>query len=114
MPVSSGEVENATFSVTLADGRALPDWMTTTQGGMIIGRPPVGTVSIDIRIWGTSAQGTVSDSMRIDLQTGTVLDHIRDRRADLGPDALFSAQMLAEAHIAASPSQALWAALQGR
>lgn len=114
MPKSSGDVEDATFSVTLADGRALPDWMTTTHGGMIIGRPPVGTVSIDIRIWGTSKEGTISDSLRIDLQTGTILDHIRDRRADLGKGTLFSDQMLAEAKFDGSKTDKLWAALQGR
>jgi VCBS repeat-containing protein len=114
MPTSTGDVEDANFSVTMADGRALPDWMTLTHGGMIIGRPPVGTVSIDIRIWGTSSEGTISDTIRIDLQTGTIIDHVRDRRADLGPGTLFSTQMLAEAHIGRPAGDKLWAALQGR
>jgi len=114
MPTSTGDVEDANFSVTMADGRALPDWMTLTHGGMIIGRPPVGTVSIDIRIWGTSSEGTISDTIRIDLQTGTIIDHVRDRRADLGPGTLFSTQMLAQAHIGRPAGDKLWAALQGR
>jgi len=100
--------------VTLSDGRALPDWMTVTHGGMIIGRPPVGAVSIDIRVWGTSRDGTVSDTLRIDLQTGTVLDHVRDRRAELGPGALFSSQMLAEANINSGQGDRLWSALRGQ
>ncbi|WP_283193222.1 Ig-like domain-containing protein [Rhizobium sp. AN80A] len=114
LPAYGSQTDKTSFSVTLSDGRALPDWMTVTRGGMIIGRPPVGAVSVDIRIWGTSRDGTVSDTLRIDLQTGTVLDHVRDRRADLGPGALFSSQMLAEANIYGEQSDRLWSALRGQ
>ncbi len=95
MPSSAGNVENATFGVTMADGKPLPDWLKLTRQGLVIGRPPAGLQSIDLRIHGNSSDGVISDTMRIDLHTGTILDHVSDRRTDLGPgmftDNLFAA-----------------------
>ncbi|MBD9387908.1 tandem-95 repeat protein [Agrobacterium sp. AGB01] len=98
MPSSAGNVENANFGVTLADGKPLPDWLKPTRQGLVIGRPPAGLPSIDLRIYGNSADGVISDTMRIDLHTGTILDHVSDRRTDLGP-AMFSDHLFAAANL---------------
>lgn len=79
MPSSAGNVENATFGVTMADGKPLPGWLKLTRQGLVIGRPPAGLQSIDLRIHGNSSDGVISDTMRIDLHTGTILDHVSDR-----------------------------------
>jgi hypothetical protein len=97
MPSSDGDVENATFGITLSDGRPLPDWLKPTRQGLVIGRPPAGLPFIDLQIHGNSPDGAISDTIRIDLHTGAILDHIRDQRTDIGP-GLFSDHLLAAAN----------------
>lgn len=95
MPSSAGTVENAAFGITLADGTPLPDWLKPTRQGLVIGRPPAGLAFIDLRIHGVSTDGVISDTIRIDLHTGAILDHVSDRRTDLEP-RMFSDRMMAE------------------
>ncbi|TKV70438.1 hypothetical protein D0C28_26815 [Rhizobium sp. AU243] len=45
MPSSVGNVENATFGVTMADGKPLPDWLKLTRQGAHH-RAPAGRVAI--------------------------------------------------------------------
>ncbi|WJH42182.1 Ig-like domain-containing protein [Aliirhizobium terrae] len=94
MPSSQGGVEEASFGVTLADGSPLPDWLKPTRQGLVIGRPPVGLQFIDLRIYGTSSDGVISDTIRIDLHTGAVIDHVSDQRTEYAP-TLFSDSLLA-------------------
>ncbi len=98
MPSSEGGVEDAAFGITLADGKPLPDWLKPTRQGLVIGRPPAGLEFIDLRIHGNSADGVISDTIRIDLHTGAILDHVSDRRSDLGP-GLFSDHLMAAADL---------------
>ncbi|GGG05039.1 hypothetical protein GCM10010924_37030 [Rhizobium wenxiniae] len=111
MPSSQGEVENASFGVTLADGRPLPDWLKPTRQGLVIGRPPAGLEFIDLRLHGNSSDGTISDTIRIDLHTGAILDHVSDRRTDLGP-GLFSDHLLAATDLYGDDISMLGQALQ--
>ncbi|WP_246091879.1 cadherin-like domain-containing protein [Aliirhizobium smilacinae] len=111
MPSSDGDVENASFGVTLADGRPLPDWLKPTRQGLVIGRPPAGLEFIDLRIHGNSSDGVISDTIRIDLNTGAILDHVSDRRSDLGP-GLFSDHLLAAADLPGDDVSMLGHALQ--
>lgn len=89
MPSSSGGVEDATFGVTLGDGKPLPGWLRMTRQGLLIGHPPAGLPYIDLKVYGISGDGSVSDTIRIDLHTGTVLDHVADKRAEI-PSRMFS------------------------
>ncbi len=99
MPSSDGGVENASFGVTLADGSPLPVWLKPTRQGLVVGRPPAGLPFIDLRIHGSSQDGVISDTVRIDLHTGAVLDHVSDRRSELDPgQGLFSDHLYAAAN----------------
>ncbi len=111
MPSSQGEVENAAFGVTLADGRPLPDWLKPTRQGLVIGRPPAGLEFIDLRVHGSSSDGVISDTIRIDLHTGAIVDHISDRRTDIGP-GLFSDHLLAATDLYGDETFTLGQALQ--
>lgn len=111
IPSSQGEVENAAFGVTLADGRPLPDWLKPTRQGLVIGRPPAGLEFIDLRIHGSSSDGTISDTIRIDLHTGAILDHVSDRRTDIGP-GFFSDHLLAATDLYGDDISMLGQALQ--
>ena len=95
MPSSSGGVENATFGVTLGDGKPLPGWLRMTRQGLLIGHPPAGLPYIDLKVYGISGDGSVSDTIRIDLHTGTVLDHVADKRAENSP-VMFSDRINSE------------------
>ncbi|EJN03643.1 Ig-like domain-containing protein [Phyllobacterium sp. YR531] len=87
-----GKVE---FRITLADGRALPNWFALTKDGVAIGQPPAGMSFIDIRINAASDGRVVEETLRIDMPTGTILNHSADRRGDIQPE-LFSDRLFAE------------------
>ncbi len=90
---SPGYGGDASFTVTLADGSPLPDWLRATRQGVVIGHPPAGLPLIDIRISGTSPQGDpVADDIRIDLMNGSIMNHESDREALLIP-SLFSDEL---------------------
>lgn len=110
MPSSAGGLESASFGVTLADGKALPNWLQPTAQGLVIGRPPADQQFIDLRVHGSSKDGVISDTVRIDLHTGAVLDHVMDQRTELH-GSLFSQSMLSELDLGVSDIEALSAAL---
>ncbi|PLP59418.1 hypothetical protein CYK37_08820 [Mesorhizobium loti] len=80
------------FRVTQADGRALPEWLTATSRGVTIGHAPAGLPFIDLRVQAVADGGIVEDTFRVDLLTGTIIDHAADRSADLD-SGFFSARL---------------------
>ena len=71
------------FRVTQADGRALPEWLNVTSRGVTIGHAPAGLPFIDLRVQAVVEGGVVEDTFRLDLLTGTIVDHTADRKAEL-------------------------------
>ncbi len=81
-------------TVTLADGRAVPDWLRVVRGSLI-GQPPAGLPFIDIRIQTVDEGGKLlEDKLRIDLLSGAISEHAaEEQRSELAP-ALFSRQTM--------------------
>lgn len=85
----------ASFQVTLGDGRALPDWLQPAGPGVLIGLPPAGLPSIDLGVH-AAVDGSVRETIpHIDLVTGTIVDQAQSHSGMLEP-RLFGDQMLAE------------------
>lgn len=100
------------FRVTQADGRALPEWLSVTSRGVTIGQVPAGSPFIDLRVQAVVEGGVVEDTFRVDLLTGTILDHAADRRADLD-SGFFSTRLDQELDGGIEEANLLVKALQG-
>ncbi len=94
--ISSENVRAEQIRVTLADGRALPDWLTLTRQGVVIATPPAGVPNIDLGIQVTVDGADRHDTFRIDLSTGAIESHAAEESANLG-GILFSKALEAEA-----------------
>jgi hypothetical protein len=87
--------DRGALRITLADGRALPDWFSVTRDGVAVAQPPTGLGFIDIRIQADRDGRIVDERLRIDLTTGTIIDHNPDRQGSI-ESGLFSDRLCAE------------------
>ena len=108
-----GSGRAADHTVTLEDGRALPDWLKVVRGSLI-GQPPAGLPFIDIRIQTVDKDGKIlEDKLRIDLLSGSIAEHAtQDKRTELAP-ALFSRQTMVGFESGFDQANSLAAALSG-
>ncbi|MDO9417171.1 Ig-like domain-containing protein [Pararhizobium sp.] len=111
MPSPAAGMDKASLRVTLADGRPLPGWLQMTQQGMLIGRPPAGLPFIDILVRGSSSDGAISETIRIDLHTGSAEQRESDERTEHGP-GLFSDRLRRELGPESRPPSSLALALE--
>jgi hypothetical protein len=99
------------YRVTLADGRALPEWLRIAQKGVLIGERPPQIESIDLAIVATTRDGQlIEEFVTIDLHTGEV-KHLDEPTAGRSTGSLFSEQIMAELTQTEDEAAALLAAL---
>jgi VCBS repeat-containing protein len=101
----------ADYRVTLADGRALPDWLRITQKGVLIGERPVSIDTVGLAILATTRDGQlIEEYVTIDLRTGEVKRTEKPEGETTG--SLFSEQIMAELNDGEAEAAALLAALR--
>ncbi|MFA5950564.1 MAG: hypothetical protein WC807_09810, partial [Hyphomicrobium sp.] len=81
------------YGVTLADGRAIPDWLQRNRKGVLSGIVPTGVSSVDLSVTVGYSDGT-RDAFKIavDPNTGEIKP-LSEKRADIEIAPLFSAQL---------------------
>ncbi len=90
-----GSSEPASYSVTLADGRALPDWLAPGGKGLYFGQRPANVERIELRVVATFADGTsMTRYITIDTVSGE-LEPLPDKHAVLDMPRMFSRQFAA-------------------
>ena len=99
------------FRATLADGRPLPNWLEFAGSGMILGKIPVNTDAITLRITAILADGeSVVRTVTIALPTG----EIQVTADEVSPSAqLFAESLVKVADKSQHEAAALSVALTG-
>jgi len=98
------------YSVTSADGRALPAWLGRPSFNRLEGLPPAGLSVLDLRVRALVSDGTVlRRDLRIDLATGAIERREPLRRSREVP--LFGEQIRRFAHLSDAGVRAISAAL---
>ena len=98
------------YRVTLADGRALPDWLERPSIDLLRGHRAADAETVDLSVTAVYSDGTqLSQSVRVHALTG-VIETLPGRRAAITP-TLFSRQFAAEGNLSGEQSEALAAIL---
>ena len=86
------------YSVLRADGRPIPDWMSSSGQGLFIGQHPVDVERIDLRIVATFADGSsITRYVSIDTTTGEIKP-LKDRHANFDRPKTLSRQFASLEH----------------
>ncbi|MCB1483645.1 MAG: cadherin-like domain-containing protein, partial [Hyphomicrobiaceae bacterium] len=85
----------AQFTVQLADGRPVPEWLSVSSQALLIGQRPANIESIDLRIVASFPDGaTIIRYVSINTDTGEI-EQIENRRAGLERPVTLSQQFAA-------------------